>query len=398
METISIERLLPALLTLTVSLCLLWLLFWLITRALQRWFVSQAGDGDQPSVVEAWAARLTLFLRRVTAGVSLIIALLIMVHGLGVRGVPELSWERIALWVRGSGLPLLFIAGSALVLIRAASIFSKALPDALVPERLPFAERMDKRKQVATRARLGRWLFNAVVLGTAAVMVLRQLGVDTTPLLAGGAIVSVALGFGAQNLVRDIIGGVFMIIENQLRVGDTASINGKTGVVERLRLRTTTLRSLDGTVHVIQNGLVTDLSNMTMNFSFAVIELGVAYKEDVDTVMDLLRVIGTELQSDAAIGAKLLAPLEVLGVEDFAASAVIIKLRMRTVPGDQWAVARELRRRIKKRFDADGIELPFPHLSVYAGAASQPFALAARMTNADEALTSADVATRPGAG
>ncbi|MEO8124217.1 MAG: mechanosensitive ion channel domain-containing protein, partial [Burkholderiales bacterium] len=317
METISIERLLPELVTLTVALGLLWLLFWLITRALQRWFASRAGDGNQPGAVEAWAARLTLFLRRVTAGASLIIAVLIMVHGLGVRGVPELTWDRIALWVRGSGLPLLFIAGSALVLIRAASIFTKALPDALVPERLAYAERMDRRKQVATRARLGRWLFSAVVLGTAAIMVLRQLGVDTTPLLAGGAIVSVALGFGAQNLVRDIIGGVFMIIENQLRVGDIASINGKSGVVEAIRLRTTTLRSLDGTVHVIQNGLVTDLSNMTMNFSFAVIELGVAYKEDVDTVMDLLRVIGTELQADPVIGAKLLAPLEVLGVEDF---------------------------------------------------------------------------------
>ena len=148
-------------------------------------------------------------------------------------------------------------------------------------------------------------------------------------------------------------------------------------------------------MHVIQNGLVTDLSNMTMNFSFAVIELGVAYKEDVDTVMDLLRVIGTELQADPVIGAKLLAPLEVLGVEDFAASAVIIKLRVRTVPGEQWAVARELRRRIKNRFDADGIELPFPHVSVYAGTVSKPFAVDARAVDAEAQRAPVDAATRP---
>lgn len=396
MEMISIESLLPALLALAVSLGLLWLLSWLITRVLQRWFASRPEGGGQPNGAELWAARLTVFLRRVTEAASLIIAGLIMIHGLGVRVVPQLSWEQVSLWVRGPGLSLLFVVGSALLLIRAASVLARALPDALVPERLPFVERMDRRKQVATRARLWQVLFTTVVLGTAAVIVLRGLGVDTTPLLAGGAIVSVALGFGAQNLVRDIIGGVFMITENQLRVGDVAAINGKTGVVETLRLRTTILRSLDGTVHVIQNGLITDLSNMTMNFSFALIELGVAYKENVDAVMDLLRIIGTELQADAEIGPKLLAPLEILGVDDFAPSAVIIKLRVRTVPGEQWAVARELRRRIKNRFDADGIELPVPHVSVYAGAASDPFVVDAHVVDADAPQAPIEAATRPG--
>ena len=385
METITIEGLLPALVMLTVSLALLWLLFWLATRALRRWFAAGLEDNAQAGAVEDWAKRLTLFLRRVTAGASLLIAVLIMIYGLGVRGLPQVSWEQVVGWLRGSGLSLLFIAGSAWVLIRAASMLTRALPDALVAERLPYAERMDRRKRVATRGRLARWLFTAVVLGIAGVMILRLIGIDVTPLLAGGAIVSVALGFGAQNLVRDVIAGVFMIVENQLRVGDIASINGKSGVVESIRLRTTTLRSLDGNVHVFQNGLVSDLSNMTMNYSYAVIELGVAYKENVDVVMELLHVIGAELQADSNVGGNLLAPLEVLGVEDFAASAVIIKMRVRTVPGEQWTVARELRRRIKNRFDADGIELPIPHLSVYARAAGKPFEVNVGADEADGA-------------
>ena len=195
-------------------------------------------------------------------------------------------------------------------------------------------------------------------------MTLTTLGIDATPVLAGGAILSVALGFGAQDLMRDVIGGVFMILEDQLRVGDIASINGNTGEVEAIRLRTTVMRGLDGTVHIIPNGSIKQLSNMTKNFSYSVINLGIAYKENVDSVMALLREIGRELRADSDFSLKTLAPLEVMGVDDFAESAVVIKLRIKTVPVDQWAVGRELRRRIKNRFDAEGIEIPYPHVSV----------------------------------
>lgn len=366
MDSISLQSLLPALVSLTAALALLWLVFWLATRALQRWFVRSA-DGEHPHVLENWAERVTSLLRRITATTSLVIAVIVMLYGVGIRGVPRLTWEEIGVWIRGSGLPLLFILGSALVLVRAAGVVTAGLPNALVPERLPYAERMDRRKRVETRGRLARWTFTTLVLCIAGVMVLKTVGVDVTPLLAGGAIVSVALGFGAQNFVRDIIAGVFMIVENQLRVGDIANINGKGGQVESIRLRTTALRGLDGTVHIFQNGLIKDLSNLTMNFSYYVIDLGVAYKENVDRVMDLLLEIGQELQADPAYAPKILEPLEVLGVDDFAASAVVIKLRIKTVPLEQWKVGRELRRRIKNRFDAEGVELPFPHLSVYFG-------------------------------
>jgi small conductance mechanosensitive channel len=195
------------------------------------------------------------------------------------------------------------------------------------------------------------------------------------PILTGVGIGGLAIGFGAQNLVRDLITGFFIILENQVRVGDVAIINGTGGFVEEIRLRTIVLRGLDGTVHVIPNGAITELSNMTKDFSYYVIDLGVAYKENVDRVMDVLKEIGEELQNDPAFADKILGPLEILGVDDFADSAVIIKVRIKTNPIQQWTVGRELRRRIKNTFDAQGIEIPFPHLSLYMGEASKPFAV-----------------------
>lgn len=374
MNTITFENVLPALVSVTATLALLWLSFWTLNRALQRRHLRQDGDGESGNL-ERSVAHLTLLLRRMTDLAALLIATVIMLYGVGIRGLPRLDWNDVAEWMQGAGWPLLFIGGSALVLIRAAGLVTRSLPDLLVPARLSIAARLDRRKRIETHGRLARWTIVAIVLGIAGVMALRTVGVDVTPLLAGGAIASVALGFGAQNLVRDIISGVFMIVENQLRVGDIARINGKSGQVEEINLRTIVLRGLDGTVHIIANGQINDLSNMTKNYSYYVIDLGIAYKENVDRVMDLLREIGVELRADKAWSAKILAPIEILGVDDFAASAVIIKLRIMTVPLEQWAVGRELRRRIKNRFDLEGIELPFPHLSVHFGATSRPFDL-----------------------
>jgi small conductance mechanosensitive channel len=175
--------------------------------------------------------------------------------------------------------------------------------------------------------------------------------------------------------VRDVISGFFLIMENQVRLGDVAIINGKGGLVEAIRLRTVVLRGLDGTVHIIPNGNITELSNMTKDFSFALLDIGVAYKEDTDRVVEVLKEVGAALQNDPGYAGNILGPLEVLGVDKFDDSAVIIKVRMKTVPIQQWAVGRELRRRIKKAFDQRGIEIPFPHVSVCFGEASKPFAV-----------------------
>jgi hypothetical protein len=178
-------------------------------------------------------------------------------------------------------------------------------------------------------------------------------------------IAGLAVGFGAQNLVRDVIAGFFLILENQVRLGDVVTINGKSGLVEAIRLRTTVLRGSDGTVHVIPNGGITELSNMTKDFSYAVLDVGVGYKERLDDVMAVLNEVGAALRQDAAYGPSILEPLEVLGVESLGAATVDIRVRVKTVPTQQWSVARELRRRIKHAFDERGIELPHPQAPVF---------------------------------
>jgi small conductance mechanosensitive channel len=206
----------------------------------------------------------------------------------------------------------------------------------------------------------------------AAVMVLREAGFDIGPLLAGAGIVGLAVGFGAQNLVRDVISGMFLLIENQVRVNDVAVINGTGGLVEELNLRTTVLRGLDGTLHIFPNGAINTLSNMTHGYSFYVFNVGVAYKEDTDRVVSVLQEIAAEMMQEEPYRPMILEPLEVLGVDKFADSAVIIKARIKTMPIQQWTVGREMNRRIKKRFDELGIEIPFPHISLYFGEASKP--------------------------
>ncbi|MFH1148728.1 MAG: mechanosensitive ion channel family protein [Pseudomonadota bacterium] len=206
-----------------------------------------------------------------------------------------------------------------------------------------------------------------VIWGIAGLMLLEELGFDPKPFLAGAGIIGVAVGFGSQNLVRDVISGLFMILENQIRVGDVAILNGTGGLVESMHLRTTVLRGVDGTVHVFPNGTITSLSNMTREFSYYVFNLGVAYKEDVDRVMMVLKEIGTEMMADEKYRNLILEPLEVLGVDSFGDSAVMIKARIKTVPLQQWPVGREMNRRIKKRFDEANIEMPFPHRTLYFG-------------------------------
>ena len=230
---------------------------------------------------------------------------------------------------------------------------------------------LDKRAE--TVGGIIRKTASVIIYGVAIVMTMREVGLDIGPILAGAGVLGLAVGFGAQNLVRDVMSGMFMLIENQIRVNDVAVINGTGGLVEEINLRTTVLRSLDGTVHVFPNGAITSLSNMTREYSFYMLDTGVAYKEDTDRVMEALQEIADELRRDETYRPDILAPLEILGVDRFADSAVIIKSRLKTVPGRQWPVGREMNRRIKRKFDEVGIEIPFPHRSLYFGEASRPF-------------------------
>jgi small conductance mechanosensitive channel len=207
----------------------------------------------------------------------------------------------------------------------------------------------------------------------ALLLILRQMNVDIGPILASAGVVGVAVGFGAQNLVRDLIAGFFIILENQVRVGDVAVINGTGGLVEKINFRTIVLRDGNGVVHTFPNGTTNTLANGAREWSAFVIEIGVAYKENTDQVVQVMKRVGAELRKEAHYGALMLADVDIFGVDRFADSAVVIKGSIKTRPTKQWEVGREYLRRVKMAFDQAHIEIPFPHYSVYFGEASKPF-------------------------
>jgi len=213
-----------------------------------------------------------------------------------------------------------------------------------------------------------------IVIWTIVIMLaLRLLGLDLAPIIAGAGIAGVALGFGAQELVRDFISGFFILLENQIRVGDVAVINGTGGLVEHVSLRTVVLRDLTGTVHTFQNGKINSIANMTKEWSAMVFDIGVAYKEDVDNVIDVMKKTADSLSSDPDFKQIILEPIEIFGLDAFDDSAIIIKARIRTKPAQQWVVGREYRKRLKQAFDSKGIEIPFPHRTLYWGDNTQSF-------------------------
>jgi small conductance mechanosensitive channel len=228
------------------------------------------------------------------------------------------------------------------------------------------------RKRVTTLTGMLLTLSLVAIWTVVAVICLDQIGLEVTPILAGAGIVGLAVGFGAQNLVRDVISGFFLVLENQVRVGDVAVVNGTGGLVEAITFRTIVLRDLAGVVHVVPNGAITTLANMTKGWSGYVVDVGVAYKEDTDRVVQVMTEVAEDLRNDARFGPAMLQPIEIFGVDDFKESEVTIKARLKTTPLQQWNVGREYRRRLKKAFDAQGIEIPFPHRSLYMGAASSP--------------------------
>ncbi|HIJ89360.1 MAG: mechanosensitive ion channel family protein [Desulfobulbaceae bacterium] len=235
--------------------------------------------------------------------------------------------------------------------------------------------RLESSKRVETLIMLVRqgamfvlWLIVGLVL-------LKEIGVEIGPFLASAGIVGLAVGFGGQNLVRDVISGFFIILENQIRVGDVAIINGTGGLVEEINFRTIILRDVGGVVHIFPNGAVNTLSNLTKEWSAYVFDIGVAYKENTDEVVTILQEVGRELKGDALLGPMILEEPEIFGVDKLDNSAVIIKGRIKTVPIQQWAVGREFLRRVKLAFDARGIEIPFPHQTLYFGEASKPMAV-----------------------
>lgn len=235
------------------------------------------------------------------------------------------------------------------------------------------AQALEHKKRVETLLGIARRVVLIAVWGMAIVLVLMQVGVDVAPVIAGAGVLGIAVGFGAQELVRDVVTGFFQLLENHIRQGDVAVINGTGGVVESIGLRTIVLRDLSGVVHVFQNGKIQTLANMTKTWSAMVFDIGVAYKSDVDQVIRIMREVGEDIQQDPALAPKILEPLEVFGVEAFEDNSVIVKARFKTSPIEQWTVGREYRRRLKYAFDQQGIEIPFPQRTLTFGELPKEF-------------------------
>lgn len=204
-----------------------------------------------------------------------------------------------------------------------------------------------------------------VVIIVIALLLTFNLFIDIGPILAGAGILGLAVSFGAQSLVKDVISGFFILFENQFAIGDVVEAVGKSGVVEKMTLRVVVLRDVEGTMHVIPNGEIKVVSNRTRGWSRAVVDVGVAYDEDIDRALTIVRDEAAQFSTDKAWGSQLDGPVDVPGVESLGDSAVVIRSLIRTQPGSQWSAAREFRRRIKNRFDREGIEIPFPQRRVH---------------------------------
>jgi small-conductance mechanosensitive channel len=304
-----------------------------------------------------------LYVRRavrvVRGGALVLLTLLFIPPVLELFGQPMRRGIRIdALveWLVGPGFKILFITTLALVIVRiidaATTRFERHLTNT---EDSPTDE---YAKRARTLGDMTRNLATAIVTVLAIVYVMQELKFNPWPLLGTASIAGLAFGFGAQTLVKDVISGFFMILENQVRVGDVAEINGKSGLVEAIHLRTILLRDQRGAVHVFPCGSITALANLTKDFAYAVLDVRVHYRHDTDKVIEVLRTTAATIQQDPTFAASIFDALEVLGVENLGDKDVTIRARVKTVALRQWDVERELRRRIKKAFEDAGIEIP----------------------------------------
>lgn len=275
--------------------------------------------------------------------------------------------DLIPAWLLSSGARIVILLVGTYILLRIIRLLAGRLNRGLQG----FSPSVERQKRADTLSHIVRAVATTVLLVVTVMLFLGEVGINIAPMIAAAGIGGLAIGFGAQNLVRDVITGFFILLEDQIRVGDVVVVGDKGGLVEAVGLRMLTLRDLDGSVHMVPNGAIATVTNMTKDFSFCVIDVGIAYREDVDEVVTVLQDVAAELRQDQEFASDILEDLEVLGVNDFADSQVTIKIRMKTVPIKQWRVGRELRRRVKKAFDTNGIEIPFPHLTLYLGEPKQ---------------------------
>jgi len=272
--------------------------------------------------------------------------------------MPE-TFITITTWLTTSGTKILGILIGLIILSQMSKWIVRWM-EKFVPEKDPL-QATEAKKRAHTLGNTLRHALLTTLSFIAILMILGELGIQLGPLLATAGIGALAIGFGAQSLVKDVISGFFIILENQYRIGDVIEVAGVSGLVESVSLRKTVLRDLEGKVHTIPNGEIKIVSNLSKEWSQSVLDVGISYREDVDQVIDLLSQVGRELETEEFYKSAILGPLQILGIEKFGESQLVIRMMIKTVPLKQWEVGRELRRRVKNRFDEKGIQLPLPH-------------------------------------
>jgi small conductance mechanosensitive channel len=266
-------------------------------------------------------------------------------------------------WLLTTGLKIILIAIITLIVMKVIRVISSRLSVLFLRKR----EDEESKKRAKTLSSVIRNLLDAVVLIIAVMTVLGQLGVEIGPLLAAAGVVGLAIGFAGQSLAKDFINGFFILLWDQIRVGDVVEVSGRGGLVERINLKMTVIRDLAGNVHFVPNSNIDVVTNMTKDYSRYVFDIGVAYREDVDEVTEVLKEIDAELRNDPDFKEDILEPLEIFGLNKFDDSAIIVRARIKTKPIKQWRIGREFNRRLKKKFDEKNIEIPFPHRTIYMG-------------------------------
>lgn len=323
-----------------------------LLRSFIRHFLGDDGHAGMRNPLVRGPIRLV----RLTLFVVLLIALTPpALEFFGQRPRKGLHLGDVTTWLLGGGLRVLLIATIAFVLVRVGQLLVRRFEqDVSVGTGL---EVLERAKRAKTLGGLVQNVLTTLVVIVATMMILREVGLDITPILTGAGILGLAVGFGAQTLVKDIISGFFLILENDVRIGDFVDIGAHSGIVEEMNLRTIVLRDAEGTVHVIPNGSIAALSNRSKDHAYYVIDVPAAYRTDTDEVVRILEEAGASLRADDHLAPFILDDLEVLGVDAFTDTAVNVKARIKTVPLKQWVVGRELRRRLKRALDEAGVEL-----------------------------------------
>ena len=271
-------------------------------------------------------------------------------------GIPEVRWDPrlFVRWALTHGVNVLVIVAGAFVVVRAANLAIEHLQFKVSRRHAPTD--LEWQRRAATLGGILTSLVSAAVGFITVLMLLRELSIDVLPILTGAGIAGLAIGFGAQNLVRDVISGFFLILEDQVRIGDLARINGVAGTVEQINLRTIVVRDVEGAVQVFPNGTITALANLSKHFAYAIVDMKIAYSENMDRVFGTMREVGALMERDSVWGSLVLAPLDIVGIESLDGGMATVRVKFKTRPLNQGPVGNELRRRLMATFVVRGIK------------------------------------------